>query len=162
MVNFFIPKEVWYYVIIPICLILLVYIVFWLFYRKKKGTYYYNYVVDYVYSTLGIVFCALLLCLLLGYSIATIETLLTTNLIKNYMVLAVLLFFLPIVPACFLVYVLKIYIRNLKRKVKLDKELGENQENDFTFGHQDKNEVPTEDILKDNFNESEFDLVKKK
>lgn len=79
MIKFFwMPEEVWYYVVIPIVLILLIYFLFTLFYKKKKGTYYYDYVVDYVYSTLGIVFCSLLFCLLLGYSIATLQ-ILNTN-----------------------------------------------------------------------------------
>ena len=162
---FFIPKEVWYYVVVPIALIILVYFIFWLFYRKRKDTYYYNYVVDYVYSTLGIVFCALLLCLLLGYSIATIETLFETNLINQYLVIVILLTILPIIPACFLGYVIKIYVKNLKRKEKLDLALennNSNNENDFTFGHQDNNEIPTNNVLEKDFNESEYDLIKKK
>ena len=80
---FYIPAEVWYYVVIPILIILLIYFVFNLVYHRKKGTYYYNYVVDYVYSTLGVLFCSLLLCLLLGYSIATIQILSEANVIQN-------------------------------------------------------------------------------
>ncbi len=164
---FFIPKEVWYYVVIPIALIIFIYFVFWLVYRKRKDTYYYNYVVDYVYSTLGIIFCSLLLCLLLGYSIATIKVLFETNLLNHYIVLVILLAILPIVPACFLGYVLKVYVNNLKRKEKLDlaleqNENNENNANDFTFGHQDKNEIPTDNILVKTFNESDYDLIKKK
>ncbi len=162
---FFMPKEVWFYVIFPILFIIFVYFLFWLFYRKKKDTYYYDYVVDYVYSTLGIVFCSLLLCLLLGYSIATIQTLITTNLIRRYFVLAILLIILPVVPTCFLVYVLKVYIKNLKRKEKLDAALENNEEEQmsFEFGYQNKNELPNEKIyIKKEFDESAFELKKKK
>ena len=117
---FWIPNEIWYYVIIPIIVILIGYFIFYLVYKNKKGTYYYDYVVDYVYSTLGIVFCGLLLCLLLGYSIATIKVLIMNNAFKDYIILDIILIILPIIPASFLVYVLKVYFKNLKRKEKLD------------------------------------------
>jgi len=126
MIKFFwMPKEIWYYVIIPMILILLAYFIFTMFYRKKKGTYYYNYVVDYVYSTLGILFCSLLFCLLLGYAIATIQILVSTEVIATYWLLAIIIGILPLVPSCFLVYITKVYIRNLKRKDRLDEALEE-------------------------------------
>ena len=124
MIKFiWIPKEVWYYVAFPIFGILIFYLLFNLFYSKKKGTYYYNYVVDYVYSTLGIVFCGLLFCLLLGYSIATLQILSTNNLMKVYTLLTFILIILPIIPAAFLVYVISVFYKNLKRKEVLDKNL---------------------------------------
>lgn len=124
---FYIPAEVWYYVVIPILIILLIYFVFNLVYHRKKGTYYYNYVVDYVYSTLGVLFCSLLLCLLLGYSIATIQILSEANVIQNNILMFIVLLILPIIPTIFLGYVLKIYIKNLKRKRILDDALEEKE-----------------------------------
>ncbi len=122
MVRFFwMPAEVWYYVVVPIVVILLIYFLFSIFYKKKKGTYYYNYVVDYVYSTLGIIFCGLLFCLLFGFSIATIQIMYTFGNLKTYPLLVVLLVILPLIPSCFLVYMIKIYLKNLKRKELLDK-----------------------------------------
>ena len=124
MIKFFwMPKEVWYYVIIPIIVILLIYFVFYILYKRKKGSYYYDYVVDYVYSTLAIIFCSLLFCLLFGYSIATFQILIVNGVLMRYIVLAILITILPIIPACFLVYVLKIYLKNLKRKDELDEKL---------------------------------------
>ena len=121
--NFFwLPKEVVYYVIIPMVAILFIYLIFTILYRRKKGTRYYNYVVDYVYSTLGIVFCGLLFCLILGYSIATLQILIVNRIISNYVLLAVVLAILPFIPAAFLIYVVRVYIRNLKRKNQIDKE----------------------------------------
>lgn len=128
MVKFFwMPAEVWYYVVIPILVILLVYFVFNFLYRRKKGTYYYNYVVDYVYSTLGILFCSLLFCLLLGYSIATIKVLIISDAIKEYLWLAIIIGILPFVPTSFLIYVINIFLKNLKRKEKLDEALEEHE-----------------------------------
>ena len=128
MVKYFwMPAEVWYYVVIPILVILLAYFVFSFLYRKKKGTYYYDYVVDYVYSTLGIIFCSLLLCLLLGYSIATIQIMMSTGVLKDHFLLTLVIAILPIIPSCFLVYILKIYIKNLKRKERLDEALEERE-----------------------------------
>lgn len=124
---FYIPAEVWYYVVIPILIILLIYFVFNLVYHRKKGTYYYNYVVDYVYSTLGVLFCSLLLCLLLGYSIATIQILSEANVIQNNILMFIVLLILPIIPTIFLGYVLKVYIKNLKRKRILDDALEEKE-----------------------------------
>ncbi len=124
---FYIPVEVWYYVVIPILIILLIYFVFNLVYHRKKGTYYYNYVVDYVYSTLGVLFCSLLLCLLLGYSIATIQILSEANVIQNNILMFIVLLILPIIPTIFLGYVLKVYIKNLKRKRILDDALEEKE-----------------------------------
>lgn len=128
MVKYFwMPAEVWYYVVLPILVILLAYFVFSFLYRKKKGTYYYDYVVDYVYSTLGIIFCSLLLSLLLGYSIATIQILSTTGVLKEQLILTLVIAILPLIPSCFLVYILKIYIKNLKRKERLDEALEERE-----------------------------------
>ena len=124
---FYIPAEVWYYVVIPILIILLIYFVFNLVYHRKKGTYYYNYVVDYVYSTLGVLFCSLILCLLLGYSIATIQILSEANVIQNNILMFIVLLILPIIPTIFLGYVLKVYIKNLKRKRILDDALEEKE-----------------------------------
>lgn len=124
---FYIPAEVWYYVVIPILVILLIYFVFNLAYHRKKGTYYYNYVVDYIYSTLGVLFCSLLLCLLLGYSIATIQILSEANVIQNNILMFIVLLILPIIPTIFLGYVLKVYIKNLKRKRILDDALEEKE-----------------------------------
>ena len=128
MIKFFwMPEEVWYYVVIPIVLILLIYFLFTLFYKKKKGTYYYDYVVDYVYSTLGIVFCSLLFCLLLGYSIATLQILNANGVLTENLILTIILFILPIIPSCFLVYVIIIYVKNLKRKQRLDDNILEQE-----------------------------------
>ena len=124
MIKFFwIPREVWCYVVIPIFGILIFYLIFNLFYSRKKGTYYYNYVVDFVYSTLGIIFCGLLFCLLLGYSLATLQILSTNNLIRVYFLLAFILVILPIIPFGFLIYVISVFYKNLKRKAILDIEL---------------------------------------
>lgn len=118
---FWLPKEIIYYVVIPMVLILIAYFVFYLVYRKKKGTKYYNYVVNFVYSTLGIVFCGLLFCLLAGYSISTIQLLIVNRIIGNYKLLAVILSILPFVPAFFLIHIIRIYLKNLKLKEKIDK-----------------------------------------
>lgn len=128
MVKFFLmPAEVWYYVVLPILVILLAYFTFTLIYRRKKGTYYYDYVVDYVYSTLGIIFCSLLLCLLLGYSIATLQILYTTETLKSSIFLAIIIGILPLIPAGFLVYIIRIYLINLKRKERLDENIEERE-----------------------------------
>ena len=128
MIKFFwMPEEVWYYVVIPIVLILLIYFLFTLFYKKKKGTYYYDYVVDYVYSTLGIVFCSLIFCLLLGYSIATLQILNTNGVLTDNLILTIILFILSIIPSCFFVYVVTIYVKNLKRKQKLDEAIAQTE-----------------------------------
>ncbi|MBQ8892752.1 MAG: hypothetical protein IJ068_07825 [Bacilli bacterium] len=119
---FWIPKEVRYYVIVPIVAILVIYLVFSLVYRRKKGTRYYDYVVDYVFSTLGIVFCALLFSLILGYSISTIRALMINRIIENYVPLATLLVILPIIPFGFLIFVIRVFFKNLKRKELLDAE----------------------------------------
>ena len=131
MIKFlWIPKEVWYYAVFPILGILIIYLIFYLFYRRKKETYYYNYIVDYVYSTLGIIFCGLLLCLLSGYSIATLQILNTNNMIQKYIFLSIVLFILPFIPTVFLIYVICIFIKNIKRKEILDKKINiEHNEN---------------------------------
>lgn len=121
------PKEVFYYVVLPIFAILIAYFIFTIIYKRKKGTYYYDYVVDYVYSSLGILFCSLLLCLLLGYAIATIQVLYMTNTLSSSIFLAFIIAIIPIIPASFLIYIIIIYIRNLKRKEKLDECIEERE-----------------------------------
>lgn len=130
MLKFFwMPKEVWIYVVIPILIILVAYFTFYLIYRRRKGTYYYDYVLDYVYSTLGILFCSILFCLLLGYSIATIQILTVNGVLKEHLLLTFVVAVLPIIPTCFLIYVIKIYLTNLKRKERLDERLAEEEKN---------------------------------
>ena len=104
------------------------------------------------------------MCLLLGYSIATVQVLNDTNLLSRYLVIAIILIILPVIPAGFLAYLIKVFVSNLKRKEKLDLALEEGIEDqtDFNFGHQDKNEIPTTDILDQGFDESEFELKKKR
>ena len=174
MVKFFwMPIQIWYYVIIPIIVILLAYFLFTVVYRRKKDSYYYDYVVDYVYSTLGIVFCSLLFCLLLGYSIATIQILIT-NLFERYYVLGIILIILPIVPSCFLVYVVRVYIKNLKRKERLDAALEASSSSldiETEEVETSKPEVEIEEtkpepevakIQASTYQESDFELKKKK
>ena len=141
---FWLPKEIIYYVIIPMLVILFAYLIFALVYRRKKGTYYYDYVVDYVYSTLGILFCALLFCLLLGYSIATLQILIVNRIIMNYVLLAVIIAILPIIPTCFLIYVIRVYIKNLKRKSRLDKNLELSQQEQINYQGEGQEEVKNE------------------
>lgn len=124
MVKYFLMyEEILYYVIIPIMVILVAYLVFSFLYRKKKGTYYYNYVVDYVYSSLGIIFCSLLFTMLFGYSLATLKIINTATNITVSKLNNIILVILPIIPAGFLIYLLKIYLKNLKRKLILDDAL---------------------------------------
>ena len=168
MIKFFwMPKEIWYYVVIPILAIIVIYFLFWLFYRNKKGSYYYNYVVDYVYSTLGIVFCSLLFCLLLGYSIATVQVVSEAALMQKYLFLVIVLIVLPVAPACFLIYVIRVYVKNLKRKEVLDTALEISKteevpkvETDFNFG-KPNNELPNDVLQTQKFEESDFELKKK-
>ena len=153
---FWLPKEVVYYVVIPMVVIVLIYIIFSLVYRKKKDTYYYNYVVDYVYSTLGIVFCSLLFCLLLGYSIATIQLLIVNRVVYNYIILVIILGILPVIPALFLFRVIKIYIDNLKHKELLDNNLEK---------HESRNNIQDNQVtINSNQNNTQYEdveLVKK-
>ena len=124
MVKYFLMfEEVVYYVVIPILAILVAYLIFSLIYKKKKGTYYYNYVVDYVYSSLGIIFCSLLFSMLLGYTIATLQILYVSGVLTQNILPVIMLIVLPIIPACFLIYVLRIYVKNLRRKLILDDAL---------------------------------------
>lgn len=148
---FWLPKEVVYYVVIPMFIILFIYFIFILIYRRKKGTYYYNYVVDYVYSTLGIIFCGLLFCLLLGYCIATLQLLIVNRIIYAYLLLGIFLVILPIIPFSFLVYVIIVYLKNLKRKSRLDADL-ENKEQIKVQNIQEttENSIPTNEIQNQN------------
>ena len=142
MIKFFwVPKEVWYYVVFPIFGILIFYMIFNLFYSKKKGSYYYNYVVDYVYSSLGTIFCGLLFCLLLGYSIATLQILNTNNLMMAYPFLTILLIVLPLIPTGFLIYVISVFYNNLNRKERLDARLESKINGDDTFSLKSDNMI---------------------
>ena len=160
MVNFFwMPVQVWYYVVIPIIVILLIYAMFSLIYGRKKDSIYYNYVVDYVYSTLGIIFCSLLFCLLLGYSMATIKTILSNNLLESYKILSIVLVILPLIPTCFLIYLIRLFVKNLKRKEQIDNELN-NLDLGSASNTSQENETFQEPTLK-RLEESEFELKKK-
>ena len=165
VILFWLPKEVIYYVIIPICVIILIYFIFSLAYRKKKGTRYYNYVVDYVYSTLGVIFCSLLLSLILGYSISTLRLLLVNRVIQNYIPMVCALVVLPFIPLAFLIYLIRVYIKNLKRKEFLDKGVDEipDKEDKFTSEKtQDKSEIVNENKEEKKVIYEDAILVKKK
>ena len=72
-------------------------------------------------------FCSLIFCLLLGYSIATLQILNTNGVLTDNLILTIILFILPIIPSCFLVYVVTIYVKNLKRKQKLDEAIAQTE-----------------------------------
>jgi len=121
---FWLPKEVIYYAIVPMIIILLIYVIFSIIYKKKKEKdYYYNYVSDHMYATFGIMFFSILFCLLLGYSIATVQVLNLIGIIHEYLILAIIIGILPVVPFAFLMYMTVIYFKNLKYKEKLDNEI---------------------------------------
>ena len=161
MVKFFwMPVEVWYYVIIPIVIILLIYLIFSLLYRSKKDSPYYNYVVDFVYSALGIIFCSLLFCLLLGYSLATLKVLYQHNLIESYLFLSIVLAVLPIVPTCFLIYLIRLFVKTLNSKDKIN-VVEPNVAEPIAEASAPESRPTYEEPQLKTFSESDFELKKK-
>ena len=55
------------------------------------------------------------------------------KLLENYIILAIILVILPIIPAFFLIYVIRIYLKNLKRKVRLDEDLEKKEEEKLEY-----------------------------
>lgn len=124
---FMIPAEVWYFAIIPVVLIILLFLVFNIYYKNMKGTYYFNYVVDYVYSFFGIIICSILFSLMLGYSISVIQILNTNNLVSKNLILIIMLSFFSLIPFGFLIYSLYSFVKNLKKKEYLDDYIDNNE-----------------------------------
>ena len=125
---FSIPKEVIYYCFIPSVILILLCLIFWIFYRKKKDTYYYVFTLNYLFQLSGIILSAMLLALLSGYAIATIHIIISNELIAKYYMFMIIISFLPIIPLCLLIWLtFKIY-HNLKYKKELDENYSNTQE----------------------------------
>ena len=131
---FSIPAAVYYYCFLPALLIMIICLIFWLMYRHKKDTYYYTFTLNYFFQLSGIILSAMMLALLLGYSVATIYTIYVNDLVANYYFFMIILIFLPIIPLCLFIWLIFKLIRTLKYKEKLDENYDnyiKEQNNDF-------------------------------
>lgn len=117
---FSIPKAVYYYCFLPALLIIIACLIFWLFYRYKKGTHYYVFTLNYFYEIAGIILSSILLALLIGYSTATIYTIYLNNLINDYYAFIIMLAFLPLIPLCLFIWLCFKLYQNLEYKKELD------------------------------------------
>lgn len=112
-------KEVIYYVLIPVFIIILIFgiaIIVVAQKDKKQVDLNRRFKMNYWSSVVGIIFGAVLLTLSLGFSIAFIEKIYTYHLAQTYPWVLVLLCIFPLIPLGFLIYCIVKLIRTLKHK----------------------------------------------
>lgn len=117
---FSIPKEVYYYCFLPSILIIIGCLIFWLIYKRKKGTYYYTFTLNYFFELSGILLSSLLLALLIGFAIATIQTIYVNELFTKYYIFMIIIAFLPLIPLCLFIWLCFKIHQNLQYKRQLD------------------------------------------
>ena len=136
---FIIPKAVYFYCILPALLLILGTLIFMIVYRRKKGTYYYVYTMNFVLNFVSMLLCILLLTLLIGYSWAMLYIIYLKLIVNVNVFVIVILILLPIIPLVTLIIVCRRFIKNLKYKEELD----ENAENSIEAMNQEyANPIP--------------------
>lgn len=124
---FVIPKEVYFYCILPCLLIIISSLIFRIIYKRKEESLYYNFNVNYFMIIAGIIISAILLALLIGYSGATIYMILIGGTFSKFYILAMILVILPFIPLCLFIWLcFKVY-DNLEYKQYLDENYKNNQ-----------------------------------
>ena len=118
--SFTIPSAVYFYCLLPSLLIIIGVLLIMLFSKKQKGSYYYNYKLNYLYNGGSILITILLLPLLLGYSIAMIYLIVNEYLVNIPLIVIIVLALLPVVPLVFFILVTRRFIKTLKMKKELD------------------------------------------
>lgn len=118
-------KEVIYYVLIPIFIVILVFGIAIIVVAQKdriKEDIERRFRLNYWSSVVGIIFGALLLTVSLGFSVAFIEKIHAYHLTQSYPWVLVLLYVFPIVPFCFLIYCIVKLIKVLNNKERITNE----------------------------------------
>lgn len=118
--SFTIPRAVYYYCLLPALLIILGVVLVLIFSHKQKGSYYYNYKINYLYNGGSILITILLLPLLLGYSLAMIYLITNEFLVDIPLIVIIILALVPVVPLIFFIVVTVRFIKTLKMKKELD------------------------------------------
>ena len=93
----FFPSEVIYYVVIPVAVLLLFGLVYWLVNRKHKDEKYYIFKFNYVCQIIGIMVSIMLFSLLAGYAISTITTIVNLELTSQFYVFIIVISFIPLI-----------------------------------------------------------------
>ena len=120
---FIIPKAVYFCCILPALIIIVASVLFGVVYRQKKGTKYYAYTLNYVYTIASMLICLLLFPLLLGYCVAMLTIINKGLLLEISLLVKILLIMLPTIPFITLIFVLYKFIKNLELKNKIDNDV---------------------------------------
>ena len=118
-------RFLFFYLIIPFTVILILFYIFTKIYTKKhqdQDKNYTNYVVNYWSNVLGIIFAAILLSVSLGFGAAFTRTLEDLAIVNENIFLYYFFMFFPILPLIFLFIYIGKFIRNMRRKEKLERE----------------------------------------
>lgn len=114
-------KEVIFYVLIPIFVVLIMFAFILLCTSRKRdeiGQANYNYKVDYWSGALGVILGSSLTSLAIGFSTCFIIKIYKYDLANRYMIILVMLYILPVITIGFLIYFINMYVKVLKKKAK--------------------------------------------
>lgn len=114
------PKEVIYYAVIPIAVLLLFGLFYWIFTHKNKDKKYYSFKLGYVYHIIGIMVSMILFSLLLGYAISTVSTIMRLELLDEFYIFTIVVCFIPLVPLITFIWLCFKIKDNFKEKAELD------------------------------------------
>lgn len=113
------------YVVIPLLVVLLVFLIFQFIYKIKHRNDMdseKNYIINYWSQVISIIFCAVVLGVVNGFSIAYIQEVRNYGLIEQNQFFYYFLMFFPIVPFVFLIIFIRKFLKNIK-EYKNEKEL---------------------------------------
>ncbi len=105
------------YVVIPLLIVLLIFWIFQFIYKirhRKDMDSEKNYVINYWSQVISIIFCAVVLGVVNGFSIAYIQEVRNYGLIEQNQFFYYFLMFFPIVPFVFLIVLIRRFLKNIK------------------------------------------------
>ena len=115
---FSLPKGVLYYCLVIVFIVIIGLCRFLLF-QKKKGEYYYNFLLNYYLELYGLIICILLIPLLLGYAIY-VTYIFRDNSASINQFYMIVLYIMTLLPICISIGILKLVKDNFDFKGQLD------------------------------------------
>ncbi len=117
-------EKVFWYVIIPLIIVLVFFYLFIFIYdrKEKKTNSEHNYVINYFGNIISIIFGAAFLGVTIGFSGAFIKTLQDYGMMNENQFLYYFVMIFPVFPLIFLLYFIRKFMKNIKAKEKLDRK----------------------------------------
>lgn len=128
---FIMPKAVYFQVLLPIFILIIAFLIYYIINKKNKGTYYYTFHLNYVICIMSLLITSMILSLMLGYSLALGKLILLNTLAEEYYFMLGLFIVINIVLLIIFFVLVHKLIKNLNLKKELDNNVKSLKEVDY-------------------------------